>query len=175
MRMTTLTLPDRSEAAEYYFTYIEQAPHGVSIRQALENQLSETIAFLSDISDERSLHRYAPDKWSIREVVSHLSDAERLFTFRAMWFARGFDSPLPSFDQNVAIVGARGDQRHWKDLIDEFRTVRGASTSLFASMPDDAWDRRGIASGYSFTVRALAYITTGHVAHHVNILRDRYL
>lgn len=175
MRMTTLTLPDRSEAAEYYFTYIEQAPHTMDIRQALENQLTETVAFLGSISDEKSLHRYAPDKWSIREVVSHLNDAERLFTFRALWFARGFDSPLPSFDQTVAIAGARADKRQWKELIEEFRTVRGASTSLFASMPDDAWDRRGIASGYSFTVRALAYITTGHVAHHLNILRERYL
>ena len=175
MRMTTLTLPDRSEAAEYYFTYIEQAPHGVNIRQALEHQLTETLAFFNSISDEQSLHRYAPDKWSIREVVSHLSDAERLFTFRAMWFARGFDSPLPSFDQEVAIRGARADKRQWKELIEEFRTVRGASTSFFSSVPDDAWDRRGIASGYSFTVRALAYITTGHTAHHVNILRQRYL
>jgi hypothetical protein len=173
--MTTLTLPDRSEAAEYYFTYIEQAPQGVDIRHALENQLTETVAFLSTISDEKSLHRYAPDKWSIREVVSHLSDAERLFTFRAMWFARGFDSPLPSFDQETAIAGARADKRPWKELIDEFRSVRGASTSFFSSVPDDCWDRRGIASGYSFTVRALAYITTGHTAHHVNILRKRYL
>ena len=175
MRMTTLTLPDRSEAAEYYFTYIEQAPHGVDIRQALENQLTETIAFLSGISDEKSLHRYAPDKWSIRQVVSHLSDTERLFVFRAMWFARGFDSPLPSFDQDVAIEGARADKRPWKELIDEFRGVRSASIPFFASVPDDGWDRRGIASGYSFSVRALAYITTGHVAHHVNILRKRYL
>jgi hypothetical protein len=147
----------------------------VDIRQALEDQLTETIAFFNSISLDKSLHRYAPDKWSIREVVSHLSDAERLFTFRAMWFARGFDSALPSFDQQVAIAGARADKRDWKELIDEYRSVRGASTSLFASMPDDAWDRRGIASGYSFTVRALAYITTGHTAHHVNILRQRYL
>jgi hypothetical protein len=121
------------------------------------------------------VHRYARDKWSIREVVSHLSDTERLFTFRAMWFARGFDSELPSFDQDVAIVGARADARPWKDIVEEFGAVRGATIPFFASVPDDAWDRRGIASGYSFSVRALAFIATGHVAHHLNILRERYL
>ena len=173
--MTTLTLPDRTEAAEYYFRYIEQAPRGGDIRQALETQLTETMSLLKGISDEKSLHRYAPDKWSIRQVVSHLSDTERLFVFRAMWFARGFDSPLPSFDQDVAIEGARADHRSWTEIVDEFRAVRGASIPFFASLPDDGWDRRGIASGYSFTVRALAYITTGHVAHHVAILRERYL
>ena len=173
--MTTLTLPDKSEAAEYYFRYIEQAPHGVDIRQALENQLTETMSLLNGISDEKSLHRYAPDKWSIRQVVSHLSDTERLFVFRAMWFARGFELPLPSFDQDIAINGARADTRSWKELVEEYRAVRGASIPFFVSVPDDAWDRRGIASGYSFTVRALAYITTGHTAHHMNILRERYL
>jgi hypothetical protein len=173
--MPTLTLPDRTEAAEYYFRYIEQAPRGGDIRQVLEVQLTETMSVLKDISDEKSVHRYARDKWSIREVVSHLSDTERLFTFRAMWFARGFDSELPSFDQDVAIVGARADARPWKDIVEEFGAVRGATIPFFASVPDDAWDRRGIASGYSFSVRALAFIATGHVAHHLNILRERYL
>ena len=173
--MTTLTLPDKSEAAEYYFKYIEQAPQGGDIRLALETQLNETMSLFSGISEEKSLHRYAPDKWSIRQVVSHLSDTERLFVFRAMWFARGLDSPLPSFDQDIVIQRARADTRSWRDLIEEFRAVRAATIPFFASVADDAWDRRGIASGYSFTVRALAYITTGHVAHHVNILRERYL
>jgi hypothetical protein len=173
--MKTLTLPDKSEAAEYYFKYIEQAPQRGDIRLALETQLDETMSLLNRIPDEKSLHRYAPDKWSIRQVVSHLSDTERLFVFRAMWFARGLDLPLPSFDQDIVIQGARADERSWKGLIEEFRAVRAATIPFFASVPDDGWDRRGIASGYSFTVRALAYITTGHVAHHVNILRERYL
>ena len=106
--MTMITAPDRTETAEYYFTYIDQVGGG-DICAILENQLAETLALLNGISEARSLHRYAPDKWSIRQVLSHLNDTERLFIFRAFWFARGFDSPLPSFDQNIAARGARAD------------------------------------------------------------------
>src|SRR3970040_2780416 len=94
--------PYRSEAAEYYFTYIDQVGAG-DLRGLLEAQLPETLALLQGIPEDRSLHRYAPDKWSIRQVVSHLSDCERLFAFRAFWFARGFDSPPPSLDHNTAV------------------------------------------------------------------------
>ena len=166
--------PDRTEAAEYYFTYIDQTPEG-DIRDTLQDQTGETIALLEQISEEDSLLRYAPDKWSIREVLSHLNDAERIFVFRALWFARGFDSPLPSFDQNVAIAGAAADARSWRSHIDEFRSVRAATLALFLNLPDEAWARKGIASGNPFTVRALAYIIAGHVAHHVRILKERYL
>ena len=105
--MTATILPDRTEAAEYYFTYIDQVSRDADIRKILETQLDETLALLAPISDAKSLHRYAPDKWSIREVVSHLNDSERVFTYRALWFARGFDSPLPSFDQDIAVAGRR--------------------------------------------------------------------
>src|SRR5690242_5275726 len=111
--------PDRSEAADYYFTYITQVPAG-DIRQILRSQLSETRAFLNGISDEQSRRRYAADKWSIREVLGHLNDTERLFVFRAFWFARGFTEPLPSFDQNIAVAHAGSDDRSWASLIDEF-------------------------------------------------------
>src|SRR5262245_38110797 len=100
--------PDRTEAAEYYFTYIDQVPSG-DITSLLEAQSRETTAIFQTISDEDSLRRYAPDKWSIREVLSHINDAERVFSFRAFRFARGFDSPLPSFDQNIAIAVANAD------------------------------------------------------------------
>jgi len=173
--MTTMTGPDRSEAAEYYFTYIDRVADQVDICRTLEAQLPETLELLHAIPEEQTLHRYAPDKWSIREVVSHLSDTERLFVFRAFWFARGFDSPLPSFDQNVAIATAGADARSWSSLVEEFRAVRGATLPFFRSLPADAWMRRGVASGNPFTVRALAYITAGHVTHHMAILRERYL
>ena len=172
--MTTTTAPDRTEAAEYYFTYIDQVPAG-DICATLAAQMTETAVLLGDISDEQSLFRYAPDKWSIRQVISHLNDTERLFVFRAMWFARGFDSPLPSFDQNVAIATAGADQRPWRSHVDEFRAVRAATLAFFQDLPDDAWVRRGVASGYPFTVRALAYLSAGHVSHHTKILRERYL
>lgn len=173
--MTMMTPPERSEAAGYYFTYIDCVPRDADIVKLLETQVPETLPFLNDISDEQSLHRYAPDKWSIRQVVSHLSDTERMFVFRALWFARGFDSPLPSFDQDVAVAGARADERPWRDHIEEFRAVRGATVAFFQHLPPDAWMRRGIASGNPFTVRALAYICAGHLTHHVRILADRYL
>jgi DinB family protein len=171
----TTTLADRTEAAEYYFTYIDKVPRDKDVRRVLEDQLGETVQLLSGISEDKSHYRYAPEKWSIREVVGHLSDCERLFVFRAMWFARGFDSPLPSFDQNVAIVGARSEDYSLKELVEEFRAVRGSTLHFFRNLPDEAWTRRGIASGNPFTVRALAHIAAGHVAHHVGILRERYL
>ena len=173
--MTTTVKPDRTEAAEYYFTYIDQVPEGVDVCDVIDAQLPETIALLSSITDEKSFHRYAPDKWTVREVVGHLIDTERLFVFRAMWFARAFDSALPSFDQNVAIDHAGSNDRDWAGLIDEFRALRQASIAFFRTLPSEAWSRRGIASGYPFTVRALAYMTAGHVTHHARILRERYL
>lgn len=166
--------PDRAEAAEYYFTYINQVPEG-DIGRILETQEPEAVQLLRSISEEQSLHRYAPGKWSIREVVSHINDTERLFTFRALWFARGFDSALPSFDQDVAIRGASADDRALSTHVEEFRAVRAATRALFQHMPADAWMRRGVASGNPFTVRALAFITAGHVTHHVKLLRERYL
>jgi hypothetical protein len=172
--MTTNTAPDRTEAAEYYFTYIDQVPTG-DICDILAAQLTETLALLDGISEDQSLARYAPDKWSIRQVVSHVNDTERLFVFRALWFARGFDSPLPSFDQNVAISTAGADERPWRSHVDEFRVVRAATMAFFQDLPDKAWTRRGVASGFPFTVRALAYLSAGHVNHHTRILRERYL
>jgi hypothetical protein len=172
--MATMTTPERTEAADYYFTYIDKVGRG-DICGTLEAQMGETAAFLRGISDERSLHRYASDKWSIRQVVGHLNDAERVFAFRAFWFARGFDSSLPSFDQDIAVTSAGSDARAWPSLIDEFQAVRAASMSLFNNLPAEAWMRRGMASGNPFTVRALAYIVAGHVAHHVGIVRERYL
>ena len=171
---TTMTAPDRTEAAEYYFTYINQVT-GTDIIGTLESQASDTVALYDSIDDERSLYRYAPGKWSIREVASHLNDTERLFVFRAFWFARGFDTPLPSFDQNVAIAASAADERSWRSHIEEFRSVRAATLAFFKALPADAWARRGIASDNPFSVRALAFIGAGHVAHHSRILRERYL
>ena len=171
----TMTLPDRTEAAEYYFTYIDRVPRDADVLRVLEDQLPETLKLLEGISEERSLYRYAPGKWSFREALSHINDAERVFTFRAMWFARGLESPLPSFDQDVALAGAFAEERPWREHLDEFRAVRAASLALFRSIRDDVWTRRGIASGNPFSVRALAYITAGHVAHHTALFRERYL
>lgn len=167
------TIPDRNEAAEYYFTYIAQVPAG-DIREILRAQLPETLRLLREIPDDKSLHRYAPDKWSIREVVGHVNDCERLFMSRAFWFARGFDTPMPSFDQDIAASTAGAHERSWNSHIEEFSAVRAATLTLVDNLPAEAWDRRGIASGNPFTVRALAYIVAGHVTHHMKVLRQRY-
>ena len=166
--------PDRTEAAEYYFTYIDQVGAG-DIREILAAQADEARALFERISDEASTRRYAPGKWTIRQVLSHVNDTERLFVFRALWFARGFDSPLPSFDQDVAIAAAAADHRPWRSHVDEFRAIRAATVPFFGTMPDEAWTRRGVASGNPFSVRALAYIAAGHVAHHLRLLGERYL
>jgi hypothetical protein len=172
--MTMLSVPDRTEAGEYYFLYINQVA-GADALGTLQTQATETPAFLRGISEEQSGHRYAPDKWTIRQVVSHINDTERLFVFRAFWFARGLPEPLPSFDQDIAIAHAAADHRSLRSHIDEFDAVRAATLKLFQELPPEAWARRGTASGNPFTVRALAYIAAGHVAHHMAILRDKYL
>ncbi len=166
--------PQPSETAPYYFTYIDQAA-GDDALSIVENQLEESVQLFSGISEEKSRYRYAPDKWSIRQVVNHISDTERAFAFRALWFARGFETPLPSYDQNVAANGAAADGTSWAGHVEEFRYVRLATISLLRNMPAEAWTRRGIASDNPFTVRALAFIIPGHVAHHLKILRERYL
>lgn len=172
--MSIRSVPDRTEAAEYYFLYINQVD-GTDISRVLETQAADTLALLDGITEERSHYRYAPDKWTLRQVLSHINDTERMFAFRALWFARGLPEPLPSFDQDIAIASAGADDRLWQTHVEEFQAIRSATVPFFAQLPADAWARRGIASGNPFTVRALAYITAGHVAHHVRILQERYL
>jgi DinB family protein len=166
--------PEPTEAAEYYFRYIDQV-QGEEILVELEAQLDEMLELLDGVTEERSLHRYGPDKWSIREMLNHVTDTERVFVFRALWFARGFDAPLPGFDQNVAAPAARADEISWARHVEDFQAVRRATLSLFRNLPAEAWMRGGIASDNPVTVRALAYITAGHVEHHAAILRERYL
>jgi len=166
--------PDHTEAADYYFTYIDQVV-GDDILTVLEHQRVETLTLMKGISEAQSLHRYAPEKWSIRQLLSHMNDTERAFAFRALWFARGFDSPLPNYDQNIAVNGAGADARSWVSHVEEFETIRAATLSFFRSLSGEAMSRRGTAAGNPFTVRAVAYITAGHINHHLKILRDRYL
>ena len=166
--------PERSETAPYYFRYIDRVGSG-DIREILAAQQGELATLFETISEEKSRFRYAPDKWSIRQLLSHINDSERVFTFRAFWFARGFDSPLPSFDQDISAQNAAADERPWKSHVDEFRGVRRSTLDVFRNLPQEAWLRSGIASDNPFTVRALAFIIAGHVLHHAGILKERYL
>jgi uncharacterized damage-inducible protein DinB len=166
--------PQEVEAAPYYFTYINQVA-GEDVVRTLEEQIEESLAFLATIPEEKSLYRYAPGKWSIRQVVNHITDTERALVFRALWFARGFETPLPSYDQNIAATGAEADEIPWAAHLEEFRRTRLSTNSFFRNMPAKAWMRSGIASDNHFTVRALAYIIAGHLTHHVAGLRANYL
>jgi hypothetical protein len=111
----------------------------------------------------------------MRELLGHVNDTERVFMFRALWFARGFQDPLPSFDQEIAFKAADSDRVAWATHVEEFRAIRSTTLAFFQNLPPDAWLRNGIASDSSVTVRALAYIVAGHASHHLAILRERYL
>jgi uncharacterized damage-inducible protein DinB len=169
-----MTRPQATEAASYYFKYIDLVT-GDDIVSAMENQRSEMLQFLNGISEERSLHSYAPGKWTIREVLNHVNDGERIFAGRALWFARGFTDPLPGFDQDIAVPMAQANDTSWADLVEEFKIVRLGTISLLKTLPAEAWDRTGVASDNPVSVRALAYIIAGHVTHHRNVLREKYL
>jgi uncharacterized damage-inducible protein DinB len=162
----------QTEAAPYYFRYINLVS-GDNIVDVIETQLHETIPFFNAISEEQSLSRYAPDKWSIRQVLNHVNDVERVFLFRALWFARGFNAPLPGFDQEL--VSNKADDFSWGSHVEEFRNIRLATLSFFRNLPDEHWSRTGVADDNPFTVRALAYIVAGHVTHHRTVIQERYL
>lgn len=168
-----MTRPQTTEAASYYFNYIDLITSD-DIVPAIQSQLGETLEFLQGISEDQSLESYAPGKWTIREVLNHVNDCERLFLGRAFWFARGFQDPLPSFEQELAVQMAQATQTPWAQLVEEFKNVRLGTISFFRNMPVDAWSRTGIASDNAFTVRALAYIIAGHVAHHMRVLKEKY-
>jgi hypothetical protein len=166
--------PHDDEAAPYYFTYINKAA-GDDPVSLIEGQLETHLALFSSISEEKSQHRYAPGKWSIRQLLSHVSDTERAFAFRALWFGRGFQDPLGSYDQEVAVAGAEPDRIPWSAHVEEFRRVRLSTISLFGNMPPAGWTRSGVASGHRVTVRALAFIIAGHLVHHAGVLQQKYL
>lgn len=172
--MTAMSRPSRDEAADYYFKYIDLVPEG-DVVDILWQQEREVVTLLQACDEDRSLGRYAPGKWSIREVVAHVNDTERLFAFRAFWIGRGFEAELPSFDQELAATAAKADDRTLADHLDEFQAVRLASLTLFDGLPQGAWARRGIASGNPISVRALAYLTAGHASYHLQQLRELYL
>lgn len=168
-----MTRPQTNEAASYYFGYIDLITSD-EIVPVIKSQLDDTLDFLQGISEEQSLQAYAPGKWTIREVLNHVNDGERVFLGRAFWFARGFQDPLPSFEQDLAVQAAQANQTPWSELVAEFRNVRLGTISFFNNLPAEAWARTGIASDNPFTVRAVAYIIAGHVAHHTKVLREKY-
>lgn len=174
--MTDLTInkPDETEYLSYYGRYISLVPDG-DILTLLSKQREATIALLRSIPESQANFRYAPDKWSIKELVGHVIDTERIFAYRALRFARNDKTPLPGFEQDDYIRHASFDDCALGDLASEFESVRQSSLFLFKHLDKEAWMRRGVASESEVSVRALAYIIAGHELHHREILRSRYL
>ena len=166
--------PIRSEYDDYYHRYISLVPEG-DIIEILEGQLASSLEFLSGIPGEKQDHRYAPGKWTVKELLGHIIDVEWLFTYRALQFARGDASPLPGMDQERWMAGADFAERSMDSLTDELRRLRHANLILFKSFDDEALDRTGVASGCQFTVRSILSIIAGHQFHHIDILKSRYL
>jgi uncharacterized damage-inducible protein DinB len=174
MSATAPARPEANEYAPYYEKYVSLVPDE-DLVGTLGRQGAGTLALLRGLDEGRGAHRYAPGKWSVRQLVGHVNDAERIFSYRALAIARGDTQPLPGMEQEEWMAGADFDARTLSSLADEFEAVRSATLHLLRHLSDAAWARRGTASGNEVTVRALAYIIAGHEAHHVRILRERYL
>ena len=171
--MLTLDRPGPSEHAEYYSIYIDRARDGDVVAN-LRDQAEATLARLGSLDESRARHRYAPGKWSCKEVLGHVIDAERVFAWRALAIARGDPADQPSMDQDQWMTSANFEQRPLASLLAEYRAVRDASLALFGSFDAAVGVRTGRASGNPFTVRSLVWIVAGHELHHLGILRDRY-
>lgn len=175
MPQSTLTIPRPAagEHVEFYARYIAEAPTDDAL-EAMRITGESLVALLKNAGETQALHRYAPGKWSVKEVVNHISDAERVFGYRALRFARADRTPLPGFDESTWVPAAGSDRRPLAGILDEFRLVRAASIALFASLDPEALPRRGEANGHPISVRALAWIIAGHSRHHETLLRERY-
>jgi hypothetical protein len=165
--------PEPTEYAEFYANYVSKVP-GTDAVSVLESQRLQMVQLFAGRSERDGSFRYAPDKWTVKEVLGHITDTERIFTYRALRIARGDQTPLPGFEQDDFVKNGGFGERTLAGLADEFAMVRAASLSLFRSFPQEAWSRRGVASQKEVTVRALAFITAGHQIHHRLILEERY-
>jgi hypothetical protein len=172
--MTIASRPQANEYAPYYEKYVRLVQSDDIVR-TLRVQGEQTQALLRGVSPEDSLRRYADGKWSLRELVGHVADTERVFAYRALRFARGDQAPLAGFEQEPWVAAQHSDRRAWPELLADLDAVRRATVSLFGSFDADAWQRCGIASNNEVSVRALAWIIAGHELHHVGIARERYL
>ncbi len=174
--MSTLSIPrpGPDESSQYYQGYIAEVP-GEQIGSYLAEQVPELERLLSGLDDAAARSAYAPGKWSIKEVVGHLSDTERIFAYRLLRIVRGDTTPLPGFDENAYVPPGRFDERPLRALLDELRSLRASTLALAQGVPADTWTRRGTASNAEISARALIYVIVGHLTHHARVLKERYL
>lgn len=173
MSVMVVGRPEADEYAPFYADYVSRVPEANPI-EAMSAQIGQTTALLGRVAEAEAGARYAPGKWSVREVVGHLADAERIFSYRALRIARGDATPLPGFDENAYVPAGRFDERTLADLVSELANARRSTLDLFRSFGEAEWRRRGIASGKPISVRALGCIIPGHERHHVEVLGTRY-
>ncbi len=172
--MITTTRPGVDEYAASFADYVDRIAEDEDIVEVLGTQRDQALARLEGIAEARGDYRYAPNKWSIKEMVGHLCDTERVFAYRALRIGRGDTTPLPSFDDQAYVAEVRAGDRTLADLAAEWGDVRRATIALFRNLPAPAWQRRGTAGDQPISVRALAYIIVGHVRHHLQVLEERY-
>jgi DinB superfamily len=168
------TAPGAGEYAEFYAGYVKRVPAG-DVVATIRDQIGETLALLRGVDPSRTTSGYAPGKWSIRDVVLHMADTERVMAYRALRIARADTTPLASFDENAWTPMAGANARSMDALLAEFEATRRATVAMLEGLPSEAWARVGTASGKSVSVRALAWIIAGHERHHVAVIRERYL
>jgi hypothetical protein len=167
--------PAAQDYAAAFADYVAEIGEDEDVLAVLADQLDEMPARLSSLPDSRGEYRYAPGKWSLKDVVGHLSDTERVFACRALWIARSEPTPQPSFDDQAWVADTGAEHRTLADMVDEWGHVRRATLALFQHLAPDVWRRRGTAGDQPITVRALAYVIAGHTRHHLRVVEARYL
>lgn len=165
--------PEPNEYAGYFEKYVKLVDEG-DVIDVLQKQSDDFIGRLRGLDEAKWAHRYAPEKWSVKQVVGHLIDAERVFAYRALVFGRGDKAELPSFDEQGYMATAGYDAVSGSALAEEWEALRKGTVLFFRGLPAEAWERMGVASSNKVSVRALAFITAGHVRHHAGVLRERY-
>jgi len=171
--MANVGHPDSTEYASPYAGYVGNVTED-DILGALEKQSAETSALLARIDEAKASHRYAPEKWSVKEVVGHFTDAEHVFSYRALAIARGDKASLPGFDEHEYMKHANFDERPMGEIAAAYAAARASTLALFRGFSDEAWRRSGTANNNGVSVRALAHIVLGHERHHLKVLRERY-
>lgn len=169
-----MSRPNVNDYPEYFGNYINQVPES-DIKEAYSNQTPLIKEFFGSISEEKSKFAYASGKWTIKEVVQHLIDGERIFAYRALCIARGEQTSLPSFDENAYAACTNANERSWGDLISELQNVRASSIDLFNSFNEKMWNTQGLANNKSISVLSIAFVMVGHIYHHIKVIKERYL
>jgi DinB family protein len=173
--MPLISRPASDEYALSFAGYVSRIGDDEPVVAVLAGQLEQVSAVLGSVPASRGDYRYAPGKWSLKDVTGHLSDTERVFAYRALRIARGDETPMSSFDDQAWVTQVGSDARTLTDMLEEWRDVRRASLALFRHLPQAAWSRRGLAGGNPASVRALAYVIAGHTRHHLEVVEARYL